>query len=77
MQFKVIKSEGWYLVVDASMKALSAALVPSAYRFAYSQKADAMLQASKLSGQIIETRMIETPDRFEEMADIMYGPAWQ
>lgn len=81
-RFAVIQDEGDYLVADASFGPKSAALVPSSYCFRFVSRKAAEEQAKTLSalsrdGRDIPTRMIETPDRFEQVADALYGPAWE
>ena len=77
MQFMVIRDGTDYLVADASFGPRSAAMVPAKEAFAFTSRAEAIKQARKLSAQgTVPTRMIETPDRFEDVADTLYGPAW-
>lgn len=74
--FTVIRDGQDYLVADAAIKARSFAMIPARYQAMFHRRYQAERQAEKLSGQDIELRMIETPDRFEEVADTLYGPVW-
>jgi hypothetical protein len=66
-----------FIVADASVGAKSFAMVPAGFDWSFDSKAEAKAQAIALSGKAIPTRMIETPDRFEAVADTLYGPAWE
>jgi len=67
---------GW-IVLDASVRSRSFAMVPVGTAWSFDAEADARAQARNLSAAgNIETRMIETPDRFEAVADTRYGAAW-
>lgn len=75
--FKVIRDVDYgFVVADASVGAHSFAMVPADRQFAYGTREQAEAEAKFLSGKTIPLRMIETPDRFEAVADIVYGPAW-
>ena len=75
--FTVIKEPGYgYIVADASIKAKSFAMIPAHYQAVFSRRYEAEQQAVRLSGQTIELRMIDTPERFEDAADTIYGPEW-
>lgn len=65
-----------WIVLSTETKALSFAMVPASKTWEFASKAEALAQASKLSGKPVKVRMIETPDRFEAVADTKYGPAW-
>jgi hypothetical protein len=65
-----------WIVLSDETKATSFALVPAGEQWEFATKKEAIEQAAKLSGGNIETRMIETPDRFEAIADKKYGKAW-
>ena len=68
--FTVIKEPGYgYIVADASIKAKSFAMIPAHYQAVFSRRYEAEQQAVRLSGQTIELRMIDTPERFEDAAD--------
>jgi hypothetical protein len=72
-----------FIVADASVAAKSFAMVPALARFCFRVKAEAVAHAAALTDQMknnwgeIPLRMIETPDRFEAVADTLYGPAWE
>src|SRR5260370_13519264 len=75
--FTVIREPGYgYIVADASIKAKSFAMIPAPYHAVFSRRYEAEQQAMRLSGQTIELRMIDTPERFEAVADTIYGPEW-
>lgn len=69
-------------IVHESARARSFALVPTDFAWNFGTKGEALDQAAKLTGfeaahpGSVRTRMIETPDRFEAVADTRYGPAW-
>lgn len=65
-----------FIVLSRETRARSFALVPVGHDWLFDTAAEAQAQAVALSGQSIQTRMIETPDRFEAVADTRYGPAW-
>ncbi len=70
-----------HVVHDAGCRAYSMILVPVDYRWSFFELKDAIEQAERLTklaaeGQIVKTRMIETPDRFEAVQDTKYGCAW-
>jgi hypothetical protein len=65
-----------WIVISNETKATSFAMVPVGESWEFSSKAEALEQASILSSKPVRTRMIETPDRFEAIADIKYGAAW-
>lgn len=74
--FKVLKDADYgYIVADASVRSFSFAMVP-ATGFAFESQKDASIRAAELAGKEVSLRMIETPDRFEEVADTRYGKAW-
>lgn len=76
-QFKVVKDPFYdFLVIDASVGAYSFAMVPATGKYEFSNRADAEKRAKEISGTEIETMMIETPERFEAVADTKYGAAW-
>lgn len=66
-----------FIVADASVGAKSFAMVPADENWSFDREADAWLAARALTGESVATRMIETPDRFEAVADTLYGPAWE
>lgn len=66
---------GW-IVLSTENRARSFALVPAGHRWSFNKKAEALAQAAALSGREIEVNMIETPERFELVADKIYGCAW-
>jgi hypothetical protein len=75
--FNVIRDGADWIVADASVTAHSFAMIPKFHQAVFSRRYEAERQAEKLSGgNPIETRMVETPDRFEAVADTLYGPAW-
>ena len=75
MQFKVIRDGADWFVADATVGAYSFAIVPEGFG-PFVKKADAEKAAAAIQGKVLETRMMETPDRFEEVADTRYGVAW-
>jgi hypothetical protein len=76
--FKVIRDIDYgFVVADASIGAYSFAMVPAAgLQFSFATRVEAETEAKRLTGKDIPLRMLETPDRFEEVADTLYGPAW-
>lgn len=69
-----------YLVHETS-NAFSFARVPVEYRSRFDDKATAIEQVRRLhvhqkKGNAITLRMVETPARFEAVADTKYGRAW-
>ena len=75
--FTVIKEPGYgYIVADASIKAKSFAMIPAHHQAVFSRRYEAEAQAIRLSGQTIELRTIDTPERFEAATDTIYGPEW-
>lgn len=77
--FTAIKdAEFGYVVCDASIRARSFAMVPVHHHWSFRTERDAKHQAKLLSNIVgtVQTRMIETPERFEEVADTVYGAAW-
>lgn len=66
-----------FIVADASIGATSFALVPADKAWNFTTEAEARAQAKALSGQVVNLRCLETPDRFEAVADTKYGPAWE
>jgi hypothetical protein len=66
-----------FIVADAAIGAKSFAMVPVDHTWSFATKDEARAQAKALSGQTVATRMFETPDRFEAVADTLYGPAWE
>jgi hypothetical protein len=65
-----------WIVISTETKAASFAMVPVGESWEFSSKSEALEQATILSSKPVRTRMIETPDRFEAIADIKYGAAW-
>lgn len=65
-----------WIVISTETKATSFAMVPVGEDWDFSSKSEAIEQAARLSGKNVKVRMIETPDRFEAIADIKYGPEW-
>ena len=65
-----------WIVLSAETKATSFAMVPVGEAWEFSNKSEALEQAAVLSRKPVKVRMIETPDRFEAIADVEYGPAW-
>lgn len=77
IKFKVIRDADYgYIVADQSVGAFSFAMVPDDRKFSYVNKSAAIAAAKEYSGQNIPLRMIETPERFESVADTYYGVAW-
>lgn len=75
-KFKVLKDADYgYIVADASVRSFSFAMVPVS-GFAFESAEAASDRAVALSGQAVAVRMLETPERFEEVADSRYGAAW-
>lgn len=68
--------EAW-IVLSTETKAKSFAMVPATDTYLFDRKADAVEQAKELTGKAVAVRMIETPDRFEAVEDIIYGSAWE
>lgn len=78
MQFTVHRDADYgFIVADASIRARSFAIVPTR-GYAFDRRADAQRRADELNAldATPETMSIETPDRFEAVADTLYGPAW-
>lgn len=67
---------GTWLVVSTETRARSFALVPIGVEWEFTNKGDAMAQARKLSGTETPVRMIQTPERFEAVADTEFGDVW-
>lgn len=65
-----------WIVISTETKAASFAMIPAAEAWEFSTKLEALEQAARLSGSDIKLRMIETPGRFEVVADTRYGAAW-
>lgn len=66
-----------FIVHSTESKALSFALVPVSFNWRFDSEFSAKVQADWLSRLgAVKTRMIETPDRFEAVADTKYGSAW-
>jgi hypothetical protein len=65
-----------WIVLSTETKATSFAMVPVGKTWEFATKAEAVVQAWRLSGTAVAVRMIETPERFEAVADTRYGPAW-
>jgi len=67
-----------FIVADASVTARSFAMVPADREWSFEYELEARKAAIEYSrlGQPIPTRMIQTPDRFEAVADTRYGAAW-
>jgi hypothetical protein len=81
ISFKVVTDGLDFLVVDASIAAYSFAMVPAKNQAIFADKATALEQVRRLAkwqakGNQVETRMMETPDRFEAVADTRYGVEW-
>ena len=77
-QFTVYgNGEGEWIVAERQ-KARSFAMVPMYFGYRFESRKDAVFQAADLNTakRPLEVRMIETPDRFEEVADKTYGVAW-
>jgi hypothetical protein len=77
----VSSGEGTFLVCEPS-RAYSFAIVPQGSQFEFLKRDAAKAEADRLNelikgGATIATRNIETPDRFEAVADRKYGPAWE
>ena len=68
--------ETW-IVISTETRAYSFAMVPASAQWEFATKAEALEQAKRLSGKPVQTRMIETPDRFEVVADTVYGAEWE
>lgn len=66
-----------WIVISNETKARSFAMVPVGAAWEFSSKSEALEQAANLSGKNVPVRMIETPDRFEAVADTLYGAAWE
>lgn len=67
---------GTWLVFSTETRARSFAMIPVGVAYEFTNRDDAMAQARKLSGTNTPVRMIETPERFEAVADTVYGGAW-
>jgi hypothetical protein len=75
--FRVFENDGGYIVADASVRARSFAVVPRNEVYDFNTAAEAAQQAKRLNAMSnVPTRGIETPERFEAVADTLYGPAW-
>jgi hypothetical protein len=67
---------GTWLVLSTETRARSFAMVPVGVAWEFTNRGDAQAQARALSGTETPVRMIETPERFEAVADTAYGVAW-
>lgn len=71
------------LIVHQASNAFSFAMVPAKFQYYFgNDKAKAYEQVRRLNkwqakGNVVELRMMETPARFEMVADTKYGPAWE
>lgn len=80
--FTVSTDSIYGFIVHESARAQSFAMVPADFTWNFDAIGDAAAQAAKLNHfehkhpGSIRTRMIETPDRFEAVADTRYGRAW-
>lgn len=75
-EFTIALDGSDWIVLSKESRARSFALIPTDHNWCFATKAEAAEQAKALSGQSIQTRMYDTPDRFEAVADVIYGPAW-
>lgn len=78
MKFQIFQDPDYgYVVADASIGAHSFAMVPRDYEFSFQTLGGATEQADKLErlGEV-EMQWLETPDRFEAVADTLYGAPW-
>lgn len=76
--FSVVRDEMYgFIVIDSACRAKSFAMVPVSEAWSFNTRTQAVIQAKALMGKDIPCRMIETPDRFEAVADTNYGPAWE
>jgi hypothetical protein len=78
-QFTVIRDGYDFVVAAAPVAAFSFAMVPRDEAHLFGTRAAAREQAKALAekGGQIALRMMETPDRFEKVADEVYGAAWE
>jgi hypothetical protein len=74
-QFKAIRDGDDWFVCDATIGAYSFAMV-TREMFDTRKQAEAQAKAHNAKGQPIEVSMMDTPDRFEAVADTKYGCAW-
>lgn len=79
--FSFCPDEDGYIVHEVS-NAYSFAMVPAEFQYYFgNNKAMAAEQVRRLDkwsakGKEVITRLMETPGRFEAVADTKYGPAW-
>ena len=76
VNFTIAKDGQDWIVLSTETNARSFAMVPVGHTWLFESKADAAAQAKRLSGKQIKTDMAFTPDRFEAVADTVYGVAW-
>lgn len=83
--FKVVRDGDEIIVCDSSVSAMSFVMVPRDYGFMFENTLNGVnaagaraieLARKSRAGETIALRMMETPDRFEEIADTRYGVAW-
>lgn len=79
--FKLITDGNEIFIADAAVGACSFAMVVSSAGYPLNRKDDAIKALAScneqaLSGSKPRTRMMETPSRFESIADILYGDRW-
>jgi hypothetical protein len=65
-----------WIVLSTETRARSFAMVPVGETWEFATKLEALEQAKRISSKPVAVRMIETPDRFEAVADTVYGAAW-
>jgi hypothetical protein len=81
-RFEVSTDPDYGFIVCQRQTAVSFATIPNGYgSWSFEKKAEAVSFAESLNGRIakgetIKTSTIETPERFEAVADSKYGPAW-
>ena len=78
--FTVAQDGQDWIVLSTETRARSFAMVPTGFQWFFATKAEAIAQARKINDAFnmpIGTRMIETPDRFEAVADTQFGAAWE
>jgi hypothetical protein len=65
-----------WIVLSTETRARSFAMVPVGETWEFATKLEALEQAKRISSKPVAVRMIETPDRFEAVADTLYGAEW-
>lgn len=75
-KLKAIRDGQDWFVADATVGAYSFAMVTGEMFFT-AKEANDKAKELMAKGQPVDVSMMETPDRFEEVADTVYGCAWE